>query len=138
MYEHIAVPVDLAHEDKLDRSLKCAADLAGHWNARVTYLGVTSNTPGKLAHNPQEYAERLARFAAAQGELHGIETGSHAAVSHDPSIDLDRTLLAAIRETGADLVVMESHIPNVTDYIWASHGETVAGHADVSVLLVRG
>lgn len=138
MYAHIMVPVDLAHEDKLTRSLKCAADLAKHWNARVTYVGVTSPLPGKLGHNPEEYSERLSRFAAAQAELHGIEASGHAAISHDPSIDLDKTLLGAIEETGADLVVMETHIPNITDYVWASHGETVAGHTDVSVLLVRG
>lgn len=138
MYSHIVVPVDLAHEDRLDRTLKCAADLAGHWNARVTFVGVTSPQPGKLAHNPEEYAERLARFAAAQAELAGIEAGSHAAVSHDPAVDLDKTLLKAIEETGADLIVMQTHIPNITDYIWASHGETVAGHTDVSVMLVRG
>lgn len=137
MYSHIVVPVDLAHEDKLDRTLKCAADLANHWSARVTFVGVTSAVPGKLAHNPKEYEERLARFAAAQAELSGIDAGSHAAVSHDPAIDLDKTLLTAIEETGADLVVMQSHIPNITDYVWASHGETVAGHTNVSVMLVR-
>lgn len=138
MYSHIVVPVDLAHEDKLGRTLQCAADLAGHWNARVTYVGVTSPLPSKLGHNPDEYAERLARFAAAQTELHGIDASSHAAVSHDPSIDLDKTLLSVIKETGADLVIMESHIPNITDYVWASHGDTIASHAGVSVMLVRG
>jgi nucleotide-binding universal stress UspA family protein len=101
-------------------------------------VGVTSSLPGKLAHNPREYSELLSRFAAAQSELHGIEAGGHAAVSHDPTVDLDKTLLSAIDETGADLVVMQSHIPNVTDYVWASHGETVAGHTDVSIMLVRG
>ncbi len=137
MYAHIVVPVDLAHKDKLERSLKCAAELAGHWGARVTYVGVTSTAPGKLAHNPEEYSEKLARFAASQGELHGIKADAHAAVSHDPSVDLDRTLLDAIGSLGADLVVMQSHVPNITDYVWASHGESIAGHADVSVMLVR-
>ena len=138
MYAHIMVAVDLAHEDKLGRSLKCAADLARHWNAKVTYVGVTGTAPGKMGHTPEEYAEKLARFAAAQGELHEMEASSHAAVSHDPTVELDRTLLKAIDDTGADLVVMQSHIPNITDYIWASHGGTIAEHADVSVMLVRG
>ncbi len=137
MYSNIMVPVDLTHEDKLDTSLKCAADLAAHWKATVTYVGVTSSAPGKLGHNPEEYSERLARFAAAQGELNGIEATSHTAVSHDPSVDLDKTLLSAIKDTGADLVVMQTHIPNITDYVWASHGEKIAGHTGVSVMLVR-
>ena len=137
MYSHIMVPVDLAHEDRLTRSLKCAADLAQHWGAKVTYVGVTSSVPGKLGHTPEEYAERLGRFAAAQAELSGIEAAGHAAVSHDPSIDLDDTLLKAVKEVGADLVVMESHVPNIADYIWPSNGGKIAAHSSASVMVVR-
>ena len=43
----------------------------------------------------------------------------------------------SVRETGADLVVMASHIPNVTDYIWQSNGGAIATHADVTVMVVR-
>ena len=39
---------------------------------------------------------------------------------------------------GADLVVMATHVPNLTDYIWASHGGHLASHAKASVFLVRG
>lgn len=138
MFEHIMVPVDLAHEDKLARTLECAADLARRWNAKVSYIGVTGTAPGALGHTPQEYAERLARFAAAQGEIEEIETSSHAITSHDPATDLNRTLLTALGEVGGDMVVMESHLPSVADYIWASHGGYVAEHADITVMLVRG
>ena len=40
--------------------------------------------------------------------------------------------------TGADLVVMQSHVPGLMDYIWPSNGGKVAGHAKCSVLVVRG
>jgi len=42
-----------------------------------------------------------------------------------------------VEEAGADLVVMASHVPNVTDYIWPSHGGWVAEHSDASVFVVR-
>lgn len=137
MFSHIMVPVDLAHEAKLAKSLACAADLARHWGARVTYVGVTSSAPGKLGHTPEEYANRLQGFAAAQGSAHGIPASGHAAISHDPSIDLDDTLLTAARDIGADLVVMESHVPNITGYVWPSNGGKIAAHAGASVLVVR-
>ena len=43
----------------------------------------------------------------------------------------------AVHETGADLVVMASHIPGIADAIWPSHGGRLASHADVSVFVVR-
>jgi nucleotide-binding universal stress UspA family protein len=67
VFKHIMVPVDLAHEGRLDRALDVAADLAAHYGARVTYVGVTVPQPSSVAHNPEEFAEKLARFAAAAG-----------------------------------------------------------------------
>lgn len=137
MFNRIMVPVDLAHAEKLDRALGCAADLAQHYGAKIIYVGVAAATPGSVAHSPQEFADKMAAFAASQGETAGVETEGVALTSHDPSTDLDPTLLKAVEDTGADLVVMASHIPNLSDYIWPSNGGTVAKRAKVSVLVVR-
>lgn len=136
MFKHIMVPVDLAHEGRLDRALAVAADLAGHYGARVTYVGVTAPQPSSVAHNPQEFAEKLARFAAVQGETRGVAApASHPIVSHDPAIDLDKQLLAAAEELEADLIVMGSHIPRFLDL--KSHGGHLASLSHHSVMLVR-
>ncbi len=136
MFSHIMVPVDLAHPDKLDAALKTAADLAGHYGARVTYVGVTTGQPSSVAHTPQEYAEKLAKFAAMQAEVNEVaEVASHAITAHDPAVELDHKLEEAVHEIGADLVVMGSHIPRTFDL--GSHGGRVATHTDVSVMLVR-
>ncbi len=137
MFTKIMTPVDLAHQDRLAKALQVSADLAKHYNVPVIYVGVSAATPSSVAHTPAEFADKLGKFAAGQGELHGIEASAHAITSHDPRTDLDPTLLKAVDETGADLVVMASHIPNVTDYIWPSNGGTIAGHAKASVLVVR-
>lgn len=137
MFNRIMVPVDLAHSDKLDRALRCAADLAQHYSATVVYVGVAAATPGSVAHNPKEFAEKMGAFAASQGETHGVATDSLALTSHDPTTDLDPTLLKAVEDTKADLVVMASHIPNLTDYFWPSNGGTIAARAKVSVMVVR-
>ncbi|MGR3364501.1 MAG: universal stress protein [Maritimibacter harenae] len=138
MFKHIMAPVDLAHLDGLEHALKVTADIAKLYDCDVTYVGVAANTPGKLGHNPDEFRSKVAEFAAQQGELHGLKTKGHAMTSHDPTTELDDALMKGVDETGADLVVMQSHVPGLMDYIWPSNGGKVAGHAKCSVLVVRG
>lgn len=138
MFSKIMCPVDLAHADKLQKALQCAADQAKLYGAEVVYVGVTTPSPGSVAHNPAEYGEKLAAFAAAQGEAHGLTASSLAKISHDPAIDLEHKLYDAVTETGADLVVMASHVPNVLDHIWPSNGGKLAEHVKCSILVVRG
>ncbi len=137
MFKRIMAPVDLSHIDMLGRALDCAADLAKHYGVPITYVGVTSSAPGPLAHNPKEFSQRLGAFAASEALRHGVETSAHTAIAHDPATDVDDALMRAIGETGADLVVMASHVPNVMDYIWPSNGGKLAEHAKCSVMVVR-
>ncbi len=137
MYTHIMVPVDLAHVETLDKALRIAADLAKHYSCAVTYVGVTMSAPTSTAHNPAEFDQKLAAFAKAQAAEHGHEARSRTEVSHDPTIDLDATLLKTIHAVGADLVVMQSHVPGLADHLWPSNGGTIATRSDASVLIVR-
>ncbi|MGR3759201.1 universal stress protein [Roseobacteraceae bacterium NS-SX3] len=132
------VPVDLAHASRLDRALQAAADLAHQNQAEIVYVGVTSPQPSSIAHNPQEFARKLDAFAADMAGKHSVRTSGHACVSHDPSIDLDGTLLKAAKDVGADLIVMASHVPGIGDYLFHAHGGRVAEKADISVMVVRG
>lgn len=138
MFKRIMVPIDLAHMDTQARALEVGGDLASRYGATAVYVGVTAQTPSKLAHNPHEFQEKLTDFAAAQGETHHIAVEAHTEISHDPSSDLDDCLLRAVDATGADLVVMASHIPGLAEYVWPSNGGKIAGHAQVSVMVVRG
>jgi nucleotide-binding universal stress UspA family protein len=58
-------------------------------------------------------------------------------VSNDPTTDVDDTLLRTIEETGAELVIMASHKPDLADYFWPSNGGKIASHSDASVFIVR-
>ena len=137
MYKKIMVPVDLAHKGDLDKALQTAADLAKHYQAAVCYVGVTSPQPGSVAHTPEEFAKKLEQFAQDEAKKHGHDASSKAYTSHDPTVDIDDTLIKAVGETGSDLVVMASHAPNVLDYVWPSNGGKVAEHAQASVFVVR-
>lgn len=137
MFQHIMIPVDLAHAERLGKALDAGADLAMHYGAKLTYVGVTAPSPSAIAHNPKEYGEKLAAFAAAQVAAHGHEAEARAVIAHDPTTDLDDALLRTVDEIGADLVVMASHIPGVADYLWPSNGGKIAGHSRASVFVVR-
>ena len=137
MYTKIMVPVDLVHLDALERALRTAADLATHYKIPVVYVGVTAETPTPVAHNPGEFAQKMDAFAKSQAAEHGIDTAGVGYASHDPAVDIDKTLLAAAEQTGADLIVMASHIPNLADHLWPSHGGHVASQAHASVFVVR-
>lgn len=137
MFNRIMAPVDLAHADSLSKALMVTADLARHHGIPVTYVGVTAAAPGALSHTPDEFQTRLQKFSAEQSDAFGIEASAHMVVSHDPTTDLDDALMKAVDETGADLVVMASHVPGLTDYIWPSNGGKIAGHSRASVFVVR-
>ena len=135
MYSHIMTPVDLSHADRLEKALRTTADLARHYGARVTYVGITGVQPGPVAHSPEEYAGKLGAFAATQAAAEGIEATGHAITAHDPAVELDRLLVSAADALGADLIVAATHLPSL--FGGASHGGALATHSSASVLLVR-
>ncbi len=138
MYRKIMVPVDLGHVERLGKALKTAADLARHYDVPLIYVGVGAATPGSLAHNPQEFERKMNAFADEQSKTYDIaQATSIACISHDPSVDLDATLLKAVEDTGADLVVMASHVPGLAEHLFASNAGYVAMHAKASVFVVR-
>jgi nucleotide-binding universal stress UspA family protein len=137
MYNAIMIPVDLAHVDQLTKALKTGADLAKVYSARLVAVGVTGSAPSEVAHNPVEYAQKLAAFAADQSARLGVAVEAKAVTSHDPAVDIDDTLEKAADEIGADLVVMASHIPGMMEYVIASRAGYLASHSSRSVFVVR-
>ena len=137
MFTRIVVPVDLTHADKLKKALAVAADLARHHDIPVVYLGVTGTLPDAVAPTPEAFGEKLAAFAAAEAEAHGIAASAHPVVDPDPAAALSRVVRRAVEDLGADLVVMASHAPSAMDWLIPSQGGSVAEHSGASVFIVR-
>ena len=139
MYNKIMVPVDLAHVEKIERSLSIAAKLARLWEVPVCYVAVTGRVPNRVAPTPEKFKVELNMFAREQADRFGIETACKVKESVDVPVELDDKLLEAIDETGADLVVMASHIPDVPDrlHLMSSNAGYIVKHAKVSVFVVR-
>ncbi|SFR61158.1 Nucleotide-binding universal stress protein, UspA family [Marinobacter daqiaonensis] len=139
MYSKILVPVDLAHKEKMSKALDTATDIAKHYQAKLCYVSVTNTTPSAAAHNPGELAKKLAAFADEQSQAHGVKAESKVIETADTAVELDKKLVEAIKESGADLVVMASHSPGIGDklHILHSNGANIVRHSDVSVFVVR-
>lgn len=141
MYKKIMVPIDLAHLGLLEKSLAVAADMAKHYHAAICYVGVTSSQPSQVARTPEEYAQKLRAFAQEQalggGEDGVLQVETRVYNSPDPIADLDDILVKAIKEIGADLVVMGTRPPKRFNAIIPANGSRVAARAKASVFLVR-
>ena len=66
---------------------------------------MTAETPTSVAHNPAEFAAKLKAFGEAQAQAHGLTIETAAFPSTDPSVDLEKNLVTAAHQAGADLIV---------------------------------
>ncbi len=137
MVQSIMVPVDLAHKEQLAAAVAIAVQLAKADLAKLTLAGVTSSAPSEAAHNPAEYAEKLAAYAAEISDRAGIPVAAKPLVDVDVAADLGGLLIKAAGDMGADLIVMASHVPGFMEHIFASNAGYVASHAKCSVYVVR-
>ena len=138
MYQHIGVPVHLAHVESLGKAINTAADLATLYHSQLTLVAVTGPAPSEVAHNVDEFTAKLESWAAQQSAELGVKIETRVSVCNDPSADLDHVLDREFHELGVDLVVVASHIPGYREYIFHSNAGFLASHTDLSVLVVRG
>lgn len=137
MFTKIMIPVDLAHVEKLQKAVACAAELAKAYGGDVVMVGVTQSAPTEIAPTPETFAEKLSGYAADRSAALGVTFGAHTETSHDIAIDLDAALARAAEALQADLIVMASHAPGLTEYLFASNAGHMAAHAPQSVFVVR-
>lgn len=137
MFKHIMVPFDLSAKDKWAKAVKIAADIARQQGSRMTLVSVGGGINGKVSHSIGEYRRLLAVEASEIERTEGIDVDSRAYNVADPSVEVDRKLVEAIDDIGADLVVMASHQPGWVEYLINSHAGRLAAHAPVSVFVVR-
>ena len=138
MYSHIIVAVDLAHGEAgkalLDRACKLVDP-----DGTVRILHVLEDVPSYIAAelprdlNDRRAAEakvemKLLAEAASGGAKVEIETRHGAAAGQ---------ILEAADDHGADLIMIASHRPGLSDYFIGSTAARVVRHAQCSVLVSR-
>ncbi|NJN06070.1 MAG: universal stress protein [Rhodobacteraceae bacterium] len=90
-------------------------------------------------HLPDDTESRLAEQTASGLDAFVSENVPKGvtAVKHVETGSVYRCILEAAENIGADLIVMASHRPEMSDYLVGANASRVVRHARVSVLVVR-
>lgn len=142
MFKEILLPVDLDPEAAGTSALTAALDIARAFESR---LHVVTVVPDRGFHFvaqyfPENYEEEA--LSAATERLHAWARDhvpddvvvqhvvAHGVIYHE--------IVRVAGEVGADLIVMASHRPEMSDYLLGSNTDHVVRHARVPVLVMRG
>ena len=140
MFGRILLAVDLADETPSPKGLTQALELAEFAKGELRLVNVQPLLPATF----MEYVP--VDFDAAQ-EAHARAALARIAAKIDPpkvkistavaSGGVYHELLREAAEWGADLIVVGSHRPALSDYLLGSNAKTIVAHAPCSVLVVR-
>ena len=136
MYKSIIVAVDIGHGELGKELLGKAMRLLDE-GGRIRLLHVLEEIPAYIAAEmPRDLTER--RNAEARVELkslvHGLSATTHIEVrTGAPS----GQILQCAEDHGADLIMIASHRPGLSDYFIGSTAARVVRHAKCSVLVSR-
>ncbi len=137
MFKHIMVPVDLHLPPEVKKATEVAAHLAKWQGAKVTIVSVTGPQPGDSQLTTDAIKQELLTCANEIAMQSGAQVDTRNIHSVDVAVEIDKDLTHAAEEMGADLIVVGTHAPRITDYILSSHAGYLAKHASMSVLVVR-
>lgn len=141
MYANILLAVDLGQRAAEQRAVDTVVEYARAFGSTVHLLTVVPDFGMSLVGSffPQNFeAEALKRadaeLHAYAGEVLPPEIRRRTIVGHG---GIYREILHYAQETGADLIVMSAHRPDLEDYLLGPNAARVVRHARCSVLVVR-
>ncbi len=136
MYKKIIVPVDLSQEQKGRKIIEKATALLDE-GGEVVLLNVVEEVPGYLAidlpgdvidktrTSATETLKKLRDELCPNGRIE-VRVGAPA-----------RNILACATDNKADLIIVASHTPDISNYLLGSTADRVVRHAKISVLVDR-
>lgn len=140
-YDNILVPVDLAHDSSWRRALPEAVDFARRHQARLHLMTVVpdADIPAIAAHLPDDIDRKIREKGLAELEELSRREIPESVVSRSIVAQgrIDKQILRVAAETEADLIVMASHRPKTSDYLFSANAAYVTRHATCSVMVVR-
>lgn len=135
MYRNIAVPVAMDEERDISKSVEVAKRLASD-GARITFIHVMESIPVFVmdAIPPETLADRRKHAEERLAEVSGgIENANSVLLDGSPG----RTICNWARDNNADLIVIASHRPVVSDIILGSTALWVVRHAACAIHVLR-
>ena len=141
MYKNILVPIDLAHRSSWRKALPVAVKQARHGDAKLQVMTVVPEIDigATAVHYPKGFGRKIQEEAKQRlDEILQQEIPQNMSVQGIVEQgSIYREILRVARDIKADLIVMASHRPELTDYLIGSNAARVVRHAQCSVLVVR-
>lgn len=136
MYKHIVVAVDLSHGNAGKELMAKAAKLLDDGGV-IRLLHVLEDVPSYVAAElPRDLNDR--RQAEAKVELAMlVDSNGHSVKTEIRTGAAASQILQCAEDSGADLIMIASHRPGLSDYFIGSTAARVVRHAQCSVLISR-
>jgi len=134
MFDKILVPIDTAHDSSYRKTLPLAAEEARHHGASLTVMTVVPDVePVRADHVEPEYERK--RLDEILRDFGPSDMQVEALVERGDSVH--KAIRRKAEALGCDLIVMNSHHPELKDYVLGSNASQVVHHAPCSVFVVR-
>ena len=141
MYKNILLPIDLSEESSWRKALPIAIEHCRAFGPSSLHVltVVPSLMTGATAYLPEDAGRKLMEGAttaldAFVGENVPDTINAHCVVGQGP---VYHVILEVAEKVGADLIIMASHRPALSDYLLGPNAARVVRHASCSVLVVR-
>jgi universal stress protein F len=140
MFHRIVLAVDLADPAASPKGLDQALELATHSGGKLRLVNVQPLLPATfMEYVPTDFDEEQEKRAriALEGVAAKIPLPKERISTVVLSGGVYHELLREATEWRADLIVVGSHRPVMSDYLLGSNAKTIVRHAQCSVLVVR-
>jgi nucleotide-binding universal stress UspA family protein len=141
MFHNVLLAIDLNEPTSWARALPAALEVCKPSAATLHVVYVAAEVNVQVASFfPADANEKLLAQAAA--DLNAwIRDRVPAGITAHPVVaqgNVYRGIMDAAEKVNADLIVMASHKPSITDYLLGANAAHVVRHATCSVMVVRG
>ena len=140
MFRKILVAVDLDDDGQNENLLRVTSEMAKSNGAGVYLLNVIGAAPSVVSQFLPESYEKMASSKIEQ-ELTAVAAGIDLPDGvQDISVrfgDVYKEILAHAEKIAADLIIVASHRPQVSDYLLGTTAARIVRHALCSTLVVR-
>ena len=140
MFKNILVAVDLEQETQTDDLLRVTSNFANTQGAKMHLLNVISAAPAVVSQFLPESYEKMA-FEKIEKDLTALAAKVDL-TEGDPACsvrfgDIYQEILAHAAKIGADLIIVASNKPSVSDFLLGTTAARVVRHASCSTLVIR-
>ena len=140
MYKRIILAVDLADATATPKGLAEALELAKAWGGALRLVNVQPVVPATfMEYVPADFDAEQTKRATEQLDqmVARIDLPADRKSCAARAGGIYHELLEEASEWDADLIVVASHRPVMSDYLLGSNAKTIVRHAQCSVLVVR-